>query len=659
MKDFHFDVPRGYLVVNGNEYKLVDLDKNPENGEELQLSKENVGFPEGNDRTNVAAYKKVAENQFTYNEGSLNYTLTGAAFHDNDNDGIPDGVRIIGPKPCFGPGFDTSIDNFHFKVPSGVLIVNGQNYQLAELDDNPDNGYELVIPEIKLGWQKIDGGWSYTQPSDNDPDTVGTLKFYAENFDTTGVTFPVIRMLDMSEGLNERVTQFVVKGLKGVVNLNNPNYPIGIYDADNYGLTITKHGDSIIEYRLSEVAPNATIAIHSDVTFIDTIGNGSINVLSNNMPFVLNGQKIEVQGEKYLTIDLASSQIINEEVLGWKKVGKKFEYVGRPSNDPTQVVSFTINGKNIKDADKDGKPDGVEVDVLRKGSFGIRAGIKGLNGEVFLNGKSIGVKNDVDYSIHFAAVIDPNISPELMDLVKGFELINISPGAKINSPGSCVILGSEGTYHFSDGEYLVADKPAHSPSELQKMQKIVVSNRGKGAEVTLKDGIILANENVSLVDGAFFVDESEHVENRDVDMFGEPLRVSTGGGENVSDSNSVEIVENSSDVTVEIYNEPENVEDQTADFSEKVDEDLNDLTVSDVEETAIEKLTNRFNADIFEDIIDDFKTDLLDEFAFLNDMNSPGLINNPAQNMSNLNLEMDEFKLLETASFIYNNSKNS
>ena len=125
LRDFHFDVPRGYLIVNGNEYKLVDLDKNSENGEELQLFKENVGFPQGEDRTNPAAYKKVAENKFTYNMDSLNYTLEGGAFHDNDNNGIPDGVKIIGPKPCFGADgtvFDTSVENFHFKVPSGVLI---------------------------------------------------------------------------------------------------------------------------------------------------------------------------------------------------------------------------------------------------------------------------------------------------------------------------------------------------------------------------------------------------------------------------------------------------------------------------------------------------------------------------------------------------------
>ena len=137
LRDFHFDVPRGYLIVNGNEYKLLDLDNNADNGEELQLFKANAGFLQGDDRTNPKAYSKVAEHQFTYNEGSLHYTLTGAAFNDDDGDGVPDGVQIIGPKPCFGADgtiFDTSIEKFHFKVPSGALMVNGERYSLAELD---------------------------------------------------------------------------------------------------------------------------------------------------------------------------------------------------------------------------------------------------------------------------------------------------------------------------------------------------------------------------------------------------------------------------------------------------------------------------------------------------------------------------------------------
>lgn len=41
---FHFDVPRGILTVNGNEYKLLELDGNIDNGEELSLIRENVAF---------------------------------------------------------------------------------------------------------------------------------------------------------------------------------------------------------------------------------------------------------------------------------------------------------------------------------------------------------------------------------------------------------------------------------------------------------------------------------------------------------------------------------------------------------------------------------------------------------------------------------------
>lgn len=179
-----------------------------ENGEELQLFKPNVGFPQGDDRTNKKAYKKVDANQFTYNEGSLNYTLTGAAFHDDNETGIPDGVQIIGPKPCFGADgtiFDTSVENFHFKVPSGSLMVNGERYSLAELDNNPDDGYELVIPEkaSKIGWSKVDkplAGWAYKRQADNDPINSGSFKIFGDNLvdngngEPKGVTVPVVRI---------------------------------------------------------------------------------------------------------------------------------------------------------------------------------------------------------------------------------------------------------------------------------------------------------------------------------------------------------------------------------------------------------------------------------------------------------------------------------
>lgn len=221
LRDFHFDVPRGFIVVNGNEYKLVDLDKNPENGEELQLFKPNVGFPQGDDRTIPKAYTKVSEHQFTYNEGSLHYTLTGGAFNDSNGDNIPDGVQIIGPKPCFGADgtvFDTSVENFHFKVPSGALMVNGELYKLAELDDNPDNGYELVIPEKadKIGWTPVDKpmkGFAFKRPSDNNPVNFGSFRLFGAGLvdkngdgNPDGVEVPTVILGEEIDGV--RVTIF-------------------------------------------------------------------------------------------------------------------------------------------------------------------------------------------------------------------------------------------------------------------------------------------------------------------------------------------------------------------------------------------------------------------------------------------------------------------
>ena len=502
-KDFHFDVPRGYLVVNGKEYKLLDLDNNAENGEELQLFDENKGFPEGNDRTNPKAYKKVSAHQFTYNEGSLNYTLTGGAFNDNDGDGIPDGVQIIGSKPCFGKDgtvFDTSVENFHFKVPSGSLVVNGENYSLAELDGNPNNGYELVIPEhaSKMGWSKIDNGWIYRRPSDNDSTNIGVLKLFGENVvdgngdgEPDGITVPVIRMVEIIDGV--RTSRVSIKGLNGDVRFNNPNYSLGVYNDNNYNFEIVKRGGNVDEFRLSNVSPGAVVAVNNNVTIIETDGDGKINVLADK-PFMLNGKKIDVTGQKYLTLNIKNNEVasMKTEELGWTHKGDKLTFTGRPNNDPSQKVKFTLSGNDLN-------VDNLKVSVFRKvKGVGISVGIDGLSGEVKVNGKPLGISNDDNYGFHFTPIIDPNISAEHLPYAQSFELLNISSGANISSPGSWIIIEGDGKYHFSDGEYFISDKPVHSPAEAKH---ITVNNGGKGSDVEVKDGNIFG-EGVSMVFGA-------------------------------------------------------------------------------------------------------------------------------------------------------------
>lgn len=364
LHDFHFDVPRGYLVVNGNEYKLLDLDKNSENGEELQLFKENVGFPQGNDRTNPAAYKKVAQNQFTYNEGSLHYTLTGSAFHDNDNNGIPDGVQIIGPKPCFGADgtiFDTSIENFHFKVPSGSLIVNGQRYQLAELDGNPNNGYELVVPEVqgKLGWSKnANGGFVYKRPADNNPDVMGGLTLYGKDLvDTTGTGKPdgvEVKTIIIGQETNDghRWTKIGIEGLRGEVFLNHPEaiHSFGVKGDAKYNILIVKDHGNLTETLFTNISPNSTINITNDTIVVKTDGNGNYNFTGNGR-FKLNDDFITMNGgERELKIQI--------------KNGKIKSIDGFTDEDVVKVSAsgnIRINGKKItltanQDMDMYGKP---------------------------------------------------------------------------------------------------------------------------------------------------------------------------------------------------------------------------------------------------------------------------------------------------------------
>ena len=506
LKDFHFDVPRGYIVVNGKEYKLLDLDNNAENGEELQLFDENKGFPEGNDRTNPKDYKKVSEHQYTYNEGSLNYTLTGGAFNDNDGDGIPDGVQIIGSKPCFGKDgtvFDTSVENFHFKVPSGALMVNGDRYQLAELDNNPDNGYELVIPEKAQvdGWSVVDKpmkGFAYRRGSDNNPINKGSFRLFGDNLvdkngdgQPDGVTVPTVILGEVIDGV--RVTQIWISGLSGDVKLNHPQYGLGVFNDDNWDIEIVKHGGDLYQTIYSNISNGATVVISSGTEVINTDGDGKINVLADKS-FMLNGKKIEVEGQKYLTLNIKNNEVasMKTEELGWTRKGDNFTFTGRPINDPSQKVKFTLSGNDLN-------VDKLKVSVLRKvKGVGISVGIDGLSGEVKVNGKPLGISNDDNYSFHFTPIIDPNISVEHLPYVQSFELLNISPGANINSPGNWIILEGDGKYHFSDGEYLISDKPAHSPADAKH---ITVNNGGKGSDVEVKDGDIFG-EGVSIVSGA-------------------------------------------------------------------------------------------------------------------------------------------------------------
>ena len=512
LKDFHFDVPRGYIIVNGNEYKLVDLDNNADNGEELQLFKENVGFPQGNDRTNPKAYKKIDAHQFTYNEGSLNYTLTGGAFNDNDGNGIPDGVQIIGPKPCFGADgkvFDTSVENFHFKVPSGALMVNGERYSLAELDNNPDDGYELVIPEKAAvdGWSIVDKplkGWAYRRGSDNNPINKGSFRLFGDGLvdndgdgQPDGVTVPTVILGQEVDGV--RITKIGIAGLSGEVKLNHPQYGLGVFNDDNWGIEIVKHGGDLYQTIYSNISDGATVVVSSGTEIINTDGSGKINILASKS-FVLNGQTIDVEGSKYFTIkldDAGGIKNIKEEVLGWRQKGNKLEFTGRPNNDPSQKVKFTISGNGLN-------VDNLKVSVLRKvRGLGVRVGIEGLSGEVKLNGKPLGISNDDNYTVHFTPIVDPDIAPENVAQVKSLELLNINPGAIINSPGNWIILDGNGTYHFGDGEYFISDRPAHSRADLKK---IIVNNGGKGSDVSVTDGNF-DGEGISFVAGAQAVAE--------------------------------------------------------------------------------------------------------------------------------------------------------
>ena len=213
---------------------------------------------------------------------------------------------------------------------------------------------------------------------------------------------------------------------------------------------------------------------------IKTDGNGVINVLASKS-FKINDKPVEVDGNKFLTVTIKNDAVqkVKAENLGWVQKGNKFEFTGRPANDPLQKVKFALSGEDLN-------IDTLKTSVLRKvKGLGIRAGVEGLAGEVNLNGKPLGISDDDNYTVHFTPLVDPNISPENAAQVKSLELLNISPGATINSPGNWIILEGDGDYHFEKGNYFVATKPAHSAEELQEVEV----DEG-GTDISVANGII-------------------------------------------------------------------------------------------------------------------------------------------------------------------------
>lgn len=212
-----------------------------------------------------------------------------------------------------------------------------------------------------------------------------------------------------------RVTRIGIDGLSGEVKLNHPQYSLGVYNDDNYGIEIVKHGGDLHETIFKNISPGATVVVSSGTENIKTDGNGVINVLASK-PFKINDKMIEVDGDKFLTLTLSGADVtkIKTENLGWVQKGDKFTFTGRPQNDPLQKVKFTLSGADLN-------INNLKTSVLRKvKGLGIRAGVDGLSGDVKLNGKPLGISGDDNYTVHFTPIAAPDILPENIAQIESF-----------------------------------------------------------------------------------------------------------------------------------------------------------------------------------------------------------------------------------------------
>ena len=168
-------------------------------------------------------------------------------------------------------------------------------------------------------------------------------------------------------------------------------------------------------------------------------------------------------------------QFIEETVSPWSSIEGGFVY-------STEEATFTLVGNALTDTDHDGAPDNISVNLSTVDAGTIMI-LTGLNGEVSINGQSLGIRGDTLYSAGF--ILDDT------DFVAD-AFSNISGGVTVDSGGALIITDGDGNYTFGDGVFTVNDAV------------ITVDNNDRMLVLTINDSSIsgVGNlQNQGLLDG--------------------------------------------------------------------------------------------------------------------------------------------------------------
>ena len=327
----------GKLNVNGSDFTIADLDGDASNGYELSIWKRDGST-------------------FTYDSSTANFTLTGSAFADTNNDNAPDNVTVSGNTIKFGSGFD--VNDFHVSGTGLALAtnvtVNGKSYTLAQLDGDTDNGFELST------WSKSGSTYTY---SDSAVFTLSGSAFTDANNDGAPVTF----------GNGFDVGNFHIAGtninLGGKLNVNGSDFSIADLDGDSsngHELSIWKRDGSTFTYDSStanftlngsafvddngDFAPDNVTVKGSSITFGSGFDVDDFHVSGTGLALA---STVTVNGRDYTLAQLDGDTDNGFELSAWSVSGSTYTY--------SDTAVFTLSGSAFTDANNDGAPDNVSV----------------------------------------------------------------------------------------------------------------------------------------------------------------------------------------------------------------------------------------------------------------------------------------------------------
>lgn len=391
---------QSYSIGGDNEFTFVF----GENGSVVGME-DFDGMLQTNDRTLFKSeWVTLSSGRFEYTGNATNnpskwasFTVSGDSITSTDNLKIANQVYIPTDDAI---RFAVSGLNDNASIDDIELGVSGDSMYAVHFTKGTNDIKNIVLTNISDG-ATVDNNY----PSGVDDDAA--IKFsdglhtIFTNDKLTVQDFTTIEADNGDEGFSLNVSGGTFDEISG---LNN-----------GYGISVTTSGN-----------------VGKELAFETDGGAGTVAIQYGD-----TSEEFNLSGDTSFAVKFNSKKnsVSLVDYEGWIKLEDgSFEYRSAATNNPAETATLTISGDSIVDSDNDAVPDGVSINSFNYvEDIGIMAAVDGLSGEATLNGKSIGVKGDDNYDVHFTAKLEKNPTPQAGAYAKTKELLNISDGATVNA----------------------------------------------------------------------------------------------------------------------------------------------------------------------------------------------------------------------------------